>query len=241
MNKRTRFSSKGSFWLATGVGLVILLFFDLEYRKLSKSLLSSTSGPSAICGTLSLIPLKMGSWQGRDVPLDSRVVQALAVDDYLNRSYARYSGTEKVELFITSGRRVRDLMPHRPEVCYPGNGWMLRSSEKKLLRGDDGGSFECKIFVFDRGGLDHTTMTVLNYYVVDGAYLPDLSAVRSVMRQEIPSLDYMLQVQVACESTHTFSLEAAVDLSIAFALESAQRIQAILPEKKRPIVASMFR
>jgi EpsI family protein len=240
MDKECQFSKKVSFWLATGIGLFILLFFGFEYRVISNSLLSSTSEKSAISGTLSLIPMAMGNWRGQDVPLDGEVVQALAVDDYINRSYARYAGTETVELFITCGERVRDLMPHRPEVCYPGNGWTLRGSEKKLLRMEDGWSFECNILYFDRGGLSDKTMTVLNYYVVDGAYVPDLSAVRSTLWQDFKSLEYMLQVQVACESTLTYSTEAAADLSIAFALESAHAIRAILPDKKSSIVASML-
>ncbi|NLE29725.1 MAG: EpsI family protein [Phycisphaerae bacterium] len=239
MNNDDRHFRQRSFWLATGIGLFVLLFFGFEYRMMSRSLSYPVSEKSSLSGILSFIPLDIGNWQGRDIPLDKAVVQAMAVDDYINRSYTHYPESQKVELFITCGERVRDLMPHRPEVCYPGNGWLLRSSEKKLLRMDDGWSFECRILHFDRGGLSDTRMTVLNYYVVDGRYVPDLSAIRSTMWRNYKSMGYMLQVQVACESSQSHLGENATDLAVSFALESVQAIRALLSTAQKPAVASM--
>jgi hypothetical protein len=239
MNKSFQYYDKRSFWWATAVGLFILVLFGYEYRKISKSLSDSASESFPLAGTLAFIPMNLRDWQGRDIPLESTVVKALAVDDYINRSYSRYSGMEKVELFITCGRRIRDLMPHRPEVCYPSNGWSLRDSEQKLLRLDDGWSFECKIFQFDRSGLGERTVLVLNYYVVDGEYVPDLSSVRSTLWQNFKSLEYLLQVQIVCESTSNDVQENTTDLLVSFALESAQAVRTILPGSHTPAVASI--
>jgi EpsI family protein len=74
--------------------------------------------------TLSGMPMRLGEWEGRQVPdMDSKVLAILGVDDYINRVY--YSP----ELFPASlyvgyyqSQREGDTM-HSPLNCLPGAGW----------------------------------------------------------------------------------------------------------------------
>ena len=95
-------------------------------------MIASGAGYSVAAG-----PLQIGPWNGSDTALDERLVKATDTDDHVSRSYVRSDGRGDVSLFIAYGVRFRDLMPHRPEVCYTGAGWTLEATSERTLTIED--------------------------------------------------------------------------------------------------------
>jgi len=73
---------------------------------------------------LRTLPLSVGPWQGRDSqPFDAKLVAALGVDDYVNRSYVAPGGPW-VSFYVGYYRSQRQGQTmHSPLNCMPGAGW----------------------------------------------------------------------------------------------------------------------
>jgi hypothetical protein len=192
-------SKKRNFCFAFAAALGLMLISGLEYRWLALNLARPEKKAVIPKGTLGVVPLEIDGWIGKDLPLDYEAAGMRDADDYLNRSYSCHAGTQRVELFIRCGSRTRDLMPHRPEVCFPGNGWSERSSA--IIRLSSGGNRpECKIYQFERQGLEMGSIVVLNYYIIDGQICPDVSSLRAGALRGTRGVSYLAQVQIACFS-----------------------------------------
>lgn len=177
--------------------------------------------------------MQLGDWTGREAPLDEAIVQRTDTDDHVNRTYMRSGGRKAVSLFIGYGVRMRDLMPHRPEVCYPGAGWTLDETRRIELTTDDGSILPCQIHTFYRGGLDLRRVEVLNYYIVDGRYCPDVSSLRSRAWKSQSGMTYVAQVQIAqvqIAGTARSLRGGGEELVRAFAVDSAPQIRSLLAE-----------
>ncbi|RJP40395.1 MAG: EpsI family protein [Phycisphaerales bacterium] len=148
-------------------------------------------------GWLNALPLEIDGWRGHDEPLERSVIRATDTDAHLNRVYVNAAGTKAVALFVGYGIRLRDLLPHRPEVCYPGNGWLLSQRDDLQLDPGDGSSVTCRLLSFRKGGFSADDVSVLNYYVVDGQYCADVSALRERAVQETAAQSYSVQVQIS--------------------------------------------
>lgn len=224
MGERTVKSGAG---LGTCVGIVLLLASGLGYRTLAARFSRPSDSVPLAPGTLSKLPLKLGNWVGQERPLDDVVIQATDTDDHINREYWRQDGRAAVSLFVAYGVHLRDLEPHRPEVCYTGAGWILEASRKARLTVTDGGELPCQLQNFRRGGLAGARITVLSYYIIDGEYCPDVSLLRSMAWRTSHRDTYAVQVQVACGGSSSVSTvaEQAVE---SFAAESAPVIRDLL-------------
>jgi EpsI family protein len=67
--------------------------------------------------------LQFENWQGADVPIEPRVVQALGVSDYLSRVY-QAPNLYPVFLYVAYYRSQRTgVSIHSPKNCLPGAGW----------------------------------------------------------------------------------------------------------------------
>ena len=82
---------------------------------------------------LRAVPLILEDWHGVDSPLESRIVQAAGVDDYLNRLYTG-PGDRQVSIYVGyyNSQRTGDLI-HSPKNCLPASGWeVVRASRLKV-------------------------------------------------------------------------------------------------------------
>jgi len=129
---------------------------------------------------------------------------------------------------VAYGVRARDLMPHRPEVCYPGAGWTFRGSVDRELALPNGPSLACRVLRFAHGTFDQRQIVVVNYYIVDGQYCPDVSLLRSKAWRGSRGVRYVVQVQVTATSDAYTDLDMAEAGVLAFATESADFIQGVL-------------
>ena len=219
--------------IAAGATVVCLLILcGVGYRVLAEYLAGPIASEPLSPEALARLPMQIGEWGGEDVPLDEAVARATDTDAHISRRYSRRSNTENVWAYVAYGVRARDLMPHRPEVCYPGNGWTLDDERTVELPLADGPALECRILRFSRGGMGAGKMTVLNYYIVDGKYCPDVSLLRSRAWRGSRGVRYMAQVQISCAHSG-FSGAGVAERSVRdFAIDSARMIQDLLPNTR---------
>jgi EpsI family protein len=106
-------NSRGRTWLI----IVVLM--------LAAAALHYLSGGEAVPSPrpLSALPLQLRGWQGVDLPLEPRIVQALGVSDYLDRAY-QSSDNRPVFLYVGYYKSQRTgVSIHSPKNCLPGTGW----------------------------------------------------------------------------------------------------------------------
>lgn len=228
MQEKRERSSSSSFGVASGVAIALLVLSGVGYRTLAAGYADLSGGTPLPSGTLKQLPLQIGDWAGLEVPLDERIVEATDTDDLVNRSYAHLNGKDKVFLFLACGIRMRDLAPHRPEVCYPGAGWTVDDRRVVDVVLDDGSNFPVQIHQFSRGGLDSSRISVLNYYLIDGVYCPDVSLLRSKAWRPQNDVRYLAQVQVVSAVDTSLGLTTADKKVCAFAADSALNIRDLL-------------
>lgn len=99
---------------------ILLHALDSEEDVVSKAPLSKV---------LSQVP----NWSTKgDIPLDENIIQALDLDDYLFRNYAKDGAT--VTLYIGLYRVAKKVgAAHSPLVCFPGQGWVISKPDSVRL------------------------------------------------------------------------------------------------------------
>ena len=217
-----------SLHLSTAAAVAFLVAGGAGYRVLAGYLEGQATAKPLPKGTLARLPMRIGEWMGKDSPLGEAVVKATGTDDHVNRSYFRGPTGDRVSLFLAYGVRARDLMPHRPEVCYPGVGWALQANREAALDLPDGSKVQCRVLDFSRGGLSTGYISVLNYYIVDNEFCPDVSLLRSRAWKGTGAIRYMAQVQITSAAAEGFPREAAARAVRSFAVDSAPAVRALL-------------
>ncbi len=205
----------------------LLVAAGIASRELTGSLADVSGSVLLPPGTLRALPLNIGSWQGTELQLDDHLVAATDTEDHLFRAYQRHQGDEVIKLFVAYGVRFRELLPHRPEVCYPGSGWSLESVREVELETGSGAQVPARVFRFARGGLTNERISVLSYYLVDGEACADESRLREVVAQR-QSAGFMAQVQVTAR--HPLRPQLADDSTMRFAADATAAIRALLVE-----------
>ncbi len=209
------------------MALLVLLAGGFGYRALAERL-GGPSGAAVLArGTLNRLPTVIGPWVGQDLPLDEATIQAADVDDFVNRIYTRQDAAGAVALYIAYGVHFRDLLPHRPEVCYPAAGWARLEAVGEELRTVDGSVVPLRRYRFGRGGLDAGQVTVLNYYDISGQRSADVSALRARLWRSPTPVHYVAQVQVST-TTAAADQTQAEQWGRAFLEEAAPLIAATL-------------
>ena len=224
---RTTTSSSKPMIVASCTAAVLLLFAGVGYRSLARQLNRATGQQPFAAGTLQSFPQNIGNWVGHDVTLEESIIQAADVDDYLNRVYTRKFDNQTVGFWIAFGIRARDLMPHRPEVCYPGAGWTLRHQDNATLEIGPSTELQARILEFAAGNLNANNLTVLNYYIVDDETCADVALLRSKAWRGQTAIRYMAQVQITCQLNPALGA-SPVDAVRDFAQESYPLIRNLL-------------
>lgn len=210
---------------AAAVAVCLLVLCGSGYRVLAHYLAGATDSKPLPPETLAGLPMQIADWVGEDAPLDEAVVRATDTDAHISRRYSRGNRVENVWAYVAYGVRARDLMPHRPEVCYPGNGWTLDGSRMAELLLADGSTLACRILRFSRGRLAVRKTTVLNYYIVDGKCCPDVSLLRSRAWRGSGTIRYVAQVQITCSDDGLSGADVADKSVRAFAVDSGRAIR----------------
>jgi EpsI family protein len=226
-------SSRRPVIMAAVVAALIMFTFGLGYRVLAARLAAPVNSAPIDPAALARLPLHIGEWTGEDVPLDEAIVRATDTDAHVNRRYLRRDGLEAVSLYIASGVKARDLMPHRPEVCYTGAGWTLMDQRFIKLPLPGGSKLPCNVLQFSRGTLNTQWVTVLDYYIVDGQYCHDVSLLRLKAWHGSGTVGYVAQVEIVAPVAPNLAPETAQRAVSDFAAASAPPISQVFESVRR--------
>jgi len=207
---------------------IIMFVFGASHRAFTNRLTNSTSVSSMSPDALEKLPLQIGDWTGQEKPLDEAIIEATDTDAHISRQYSRHNTSEHVFLYIAAGQRARDLMPHRPEVCYTGAGWTRVGSDAKKLLLEDGKELPCNVFQFSKGALNTKNVIILDYYIVDEQLCRDISLMRSKIWRGSGTIEYVAQVQIVTDITTDRTADVAFKIVSNFARESAKSIFQVL-------------
>lgn len=209
--------------LAALVGVFMMLIFGLSYRSLAAWLGAPLKYRVPIdVVVLERLPSEISGWAGQDIPLDEAIVRKTNADAHINRRYSRSNGSGSVGLYLACGVRARDLVAHRPEVCYTGAGWTLVNRRLTELAVSDGTKLPCSLFSFSRGHLDMQRITVLHYFIVDGCYYGDVTAATAKTGRRFGMADYVAQVHIT--SSGNLPADLPPRIVCDFAVDSAPSI-----------------
>jgi EpsI family protein len=206
--------------IAAVTATLMMFVFGVVHRTLAARLTTDNVSPMA-SDSLDKFPMQIGDWTGQDVPLDETVIEATDTDAHISRNYFRNNKSDSVWLYVAAGRRSRDLMPHRPEVCYIGSGWTRTGKNLVELPVSNGTTLPCNVFQFSKGALVSNRVLVLNYYLVDGQFCRDVSLLRSKIWQGSGMVHYVAQIQIVTPVTVEKSAETAAKVAEDFARLSA--------------------
>jgi EpsI family protein len=226
-------SNRQSVIAAAVAASLLIAVFGLTYRVLAARLEGPVDSTPINPAVMARFPMEIGGWMGQEVPLDEAIVRATDTDAHINRRYSRHNGMESVALYVACGVKARDLMPHRPEVCYTGAGWTLTNRRSVEMPLDGGMRLPCNVLQFSRGALNTQRVVVLDYYVVDGEYCQDVSLLRSKAWRGSGTVRYVAQVQVVAPVTETLVADSATRLVCAFAVDSASSIARLFEETEK--------
>lgn len=218
--------------MAAVVASALMLSFGLVHRVLAARLSASTDKTPIDAATLKAFPARIGDWVGQDVPMDEAIVRATDTDARIYRVYSRGNGSDSVSFYLACGVRARDLMPHRPEVCYTGSGWTLVSRTSLDLSLSAGVRLPCNVFQFSRGSLNAQKVMVLYYYIVDGQYCADVSLLRSKAWRGSGAVGYVGQIEMVVPITETVGEDSAERLLSGFAVESSQSVARVFERRR---------
>jgi EpsI family protein len=115
---------------------------------------------------LAQFPITVGSWQGRDLPLEPDVIKVAAVNDYLNRQYQTSNAGLGLYIGYYQSQRQGEAL-HSPLFCLPGAGWQPVKTEVTDLQvgSDQAGGRKVNALIVERG-LDR--LLVLYWYQTFG-------------------------------------------------------------------------
>jgi len=186
--------------IGAAVAASFLMFASgVGYRVLAQWLEGPTDVEPLSPDALARLPMQIGEWSGTEMPMGDDIVEATDTDAHISRAYSRYNASEYIRLYVAYGVKARDLMPHRPEVCYTGNGWTIIDRDTLELPLSDGTKLPCNIFHFSRGVLAQVQITAS----IAGDFTAD-SAARVVRPLAIESAPFISRVfKNAEEDQHT--------------------------------------
>jgi EpsI family protein len=119
---------------------------------------------------LSGFPLTIADWHGKDLSMNSEILEVLGPGDFLLRDYFDVSQQQATNLFIAffSSQRKGDTI-HSPKNCLPGAGWIPVESARIWVDGPDGHKIEVNRYLIEKGS---DRAVVLYWYQAHGQATP---------------------------------------------------------------------
>lgn len=125
---------------------------------------------------ISKIPLNIGEWQGKEIPIDKKISAILETSSILMREYS--NGKDSVDLAIVYYKDSRVAL-HLPESCYTGQGSHIVKREteeistlglkdfyanKLLLKGNKGN--QVILYYFETGSMRTNSYLALRWQMI---------------------------------------------------------------------------
>lgn len=107
--------------LPLGTGLVILAAASLVHGMWTQRW-RPAHALQAAAARLEHVPVRVGDWLGRDVPMDPEVMERSGLTACWTRRYVREQSGQGVTVVLMCGR-AGPTSVHTPEACYGGAGY----------------------------------------------------------------------------------------------------------------------
>jgi hypothetical protein len=146
------------------------------------SILPSTMRP--LRHALGELPLTLGRSTGKDVPVESIVLDAVGAEQQVDRLYTSINGGT-VSVHCAAFRPTGDWTPHDPPVCYRTNGWNVLSSSTRSL--PDRPHVQIALQTCERPG---ERVTVAYWYQMEDRTYDDRDGARGVRRSQWGQKDW---------------------------------------------------
>jgi EpsI family protein len=105
--------------LLTGLALLLVAAVGVQYLQERESV----SPPRT---SFADMPMNIGDWSGRNVPVEQIYINQLQMEDWLSASYTRDAQTSPVDLWVAYyANQRKGASAHSPRSCLPGGGWRI--------------------------------------------------------------------------------------------------------------------
>lgn len=160
--------------LALATALVVLLVAGVGHRYLLGAIEGAMGELVSPLHPLASVPLQLGDWHGRDVPLDERILRVKQFDDdFVSRVYVHPENRARVGFFIGYQGRPRAWFGHRPDICFPAHGWEPDGREPVSIPTPTGQRVPGIVYEFHRPAADASPRLVLATYMINGQFVED--------------------------------------------------------------------
>lgn len=188
--------------------------------------------------SLSTIPLRLGSWSGRDVPLDERVRRIAGEDGFVNRTYVHESSRRAVGVYVGYLGRPRSRLGHRITICRTAHGWKMVSEERWTMTSHETGTVPSLVYEWRPPGHGGLREMDLAFYVINGEWCNDPEELDQYNRRDVFgwSARYVARIQLTVEASgdRKADLRALSDL----ASEILGPVRSLLPDYVQPTTAA---
>ena len=194
-------AGKASLSLVLLLVIILLVSAGAAYRVLASRLELLASVSIDLPVPLSAFPMEIGDWQGKDVPIPENIQRVAGNDDFLNRVYVNKSTNQWANIYVAYSARPRNMLGHRPDVCYVGGGWVHDGTDPSNFVSAGGRGINCLIHRFHMPAPRSDSVVVLNYYILNGQIKADDRGFSGISVRS-PNVDgdramYVTQVQIS--------------------------------------------
>lgn len=121
------------------------------------------------------LPVVVGDWVGKDVPVMAAAVALLKPNALVNRRYVNWRTGETASLLLVQVRDPRDLLGHYPPNCYPAHGYTADATQEQDW--DVGGlRIAARCYRFSKQEMEGRSKLVVDNFMV----LPDGETARDM-------------------------------------------------------------
>jgi len=187
--------------------MILLITAGTGYRYTAARLDAISAKPVYLKTPLKDFPVKVGNWTGTDMEISETVLKAADNDDYLMRKYENSETGQSISLYIAFSARPSTMRGHRPEICYPANGWVHDNTTMGQVPLASGSDLSCLIHRFHKASPASGNVVVLNYYILDGNSVTNEDAFNGLKYRMVnysrKAKRYVTQVQISSAMTNS--------------------------------------
>ncbi len=161
-----------SIWLAGVLAFVLLIGAGVAYRVAASGLHRIRDNPISLPMPLRTIPIQIGEWTGREMSLKATTEEYMRenfADDFISRQYTNPAERAPADVYVVyCSSYPSGLLGHRPDVCFPANGWIHDHTTETEVTLRSGQTMKCLSHQFHKAPPDYGQVFILSFYVLNG-------------------------------------------------------------------------
>ncbi len=154
------------------LAILLLILSGVLYRGVTGRLQAAYQSPVKLPIPLSDFPKEIGNWVGMDIPIRSTTKEYMEqnfADDFFSRRYINSQNNSWADVYVVyCSTKPGGILGHRPQVCYPGAGWIWDSTDESSFVTTAGRKISCLVHRFHIPEPQYRETVVLNFYILNG-------------------------------------------------------------------------